>query len=195
MTEFLVFDTETTGFKPEEGHRIIELACVRIDSNGKELASFASLINIPGYEEIPTYSINKINRRMLADAPYFHEISSNFSEIANGAVMVAHNSGFDLNFLKYEYGQLGYDTSGFYAADTLSAARKILPNLPSYKLGELAKHFSITFQGEAHAALYDAKVTAELFIKLIEKNKKIEWAEEAKFNLVTKESPGSPKSR
>lgn len=182
MNIFSVFDTETTGFKPSEGARIIEIAVCKISSNGEVLGTFDTLLNVGEDASVGAEEIHKISPAMLLGAPKFTQIASSLFQFINGTILVAHNAPFDKSFLSAEMNNAGFDTASLFVADTLVAARKTLPGLSSYKLGELAKHLGITFEGNAHAALADAKVTAQLFTKLYELNSNLQWPTNAFFN-------------
>lgn len=182
MNIFSVFDTETTGFKPNEGARIIEIAVCKINSSGEVLDTFDTLLNIGDGANVGAEEIHKISPAMLLGAPNFTQIASPLFQFLNDTILVAHNAPFDKSFLSAEMNLAGFDTSNLFVADTLVAARKTLPGLTSYKLGELAKHLDISFEGNAHAALADAKVAAQLFVKLFELNSNLQWPTNAYFN-------------
>jgi DNA polymerase-3 subunit epsilon len=172
---FAVCDTETTGFRFDKGARLIEIAAVRMDGDGNVLDTFSSLVN-PGREiELGAIDIHGITRDMLVDAPTFADIVGDFVNVVQGALLVAHNAPFDTPFIAGEMELAGHPWPTQHVLDTLGAARFLIPGLPSYKLGALADHLGIRFEGAAHAALSDALVTAKLHAMLLARTANLRW--------------------
>ena len=192
--QFSVVDTETTGLDPATGARIIELAVVRIDKDGNEIASWSTLIN-PGIDNLGATEIHKITHSMVKGAPNFSEIAGDFINIVQDSILVAHNARFDVSMLQSEFAHTGVLWPIMNVADTLTGARKLLPGLDSYKLGELAKHFEIRFEGDAHEALTDTRVTAKLFSELLALSGTISWPEPNKFEWPMLPTSGKVKLR
>src|SRR5262249_21157693 len=98
--DFVVLDTETTGLRPGPD-RVIEVAAVRV-RNGEIVDSFQSLIN-PG-RPLPPFIVRftGISQDMLQDAPMAREVMPDLLQFIDGAILVGHNLGFDLNFLTHE---------------------------------------------------------------------------------------------
>lgn len=166
--EFVIVDTETTGLRPGS-HRVIEIAGVRI-RGGEVLASYQSLLN-PGVR-IPTFiaQFTGISQEMVASAPEARAALPEFLRFIEGAIIVGHNVGFDIGFLNYEAQLLGrsFPIDGL---DTIPLARRFLPGLRRFKLDNVATHLRIA-TSDRHRALGDAKVTAAVFIKLLERANK-----------------------
>jgi DNA polymerase-3 subunit epsilon len=162
--EFVILDTETTGLRPGH-HRIIELAGIRMRA-GEVIGSFQSLLN-PGIR-LPVFIIQftGITQEMVATAPKAHEVLPDFLHFIDGAILVGHNVGFDIGFLSYEAQLLGYDFP-IDGLDTIPLARRFLPALRRFKLDSVANHLKIT-SANRHRALGDARVTAAVFMKLLE---------------------------
>jgi DNA polymerase-3 subunit epsilon len=163
--EFVVIDTETTGLRPG-AHRVIEVAGVRI-RGGEVLDAYQSLLN-PGVR-IPTFiaQFTGITQEMVATAPRSHEALPDFLRFVEGAIVVGHNVGFDLNFLNYEAQLLGHSFP-IDGLDTIPLARRFLPALKRFKLENVAVHLKIA-TAQRHRALGDARVTAAVFLKLLER--------------------------
>jgi DNA polymerase III epsilon subunit len=192
---FSVVDTETTGFRFDKGARLLEVAVVRMDADGTIQGTFSSLVN-PGDDiDLGAIDIHGITRSMLADAPTFAEIAGDFVSIVEGTLLVAHNAPFDTPFLAGELELAGYGWPAQHVLDTLGAARFLLPGLPSYKLGALAEHLGITFEGNAHAALADALVTAKLHAALLAKTENLKWPDPSAIQWPRATPSGLAKSR
>ena len=162
---YAVIDLETTGGKPSF-HKITEVAVV-IHDGSKVLDSFSTLINPE--QRIPYFitQLTGITENMVASAPRFCEVAKKIVEMTEGKIFVAHNARFDYSFLKREFADLGY-TFTRKTLCTVRAARKILPGLPTYRLGALTKELGIE-HGQAHRAMGDAMATAELLSLLVDR--------------------------
>ena len=102
---FTVFDVETTGMSPV-GDRIVELAALRVDTDGSE-REFHTLIN-PGRPIPPgVISVHHITDDMVIDAPHFSTVGKMFLDFAAGSTLVAHNARFDLGFLQESLARCG----------------------------------------------------------------------------------------
>ena len=164
---YSILDVETTGGKyNEEG--ITEIAIYRFDGE-KIVDQFISLIN----PEIPiqpfVQQLTGINNKMLTNAPKFFQIAKRILEITDNSILVAHNSSFDYRMLKIEFDRLGY-VFNISQLCTVKLSKKIIPNLDSYKLGNLVKSLGIPISNR-HRASGDALATVELFKLLILKDK------------------------
>ena len=162
--EFVILDTETTGLRPGPD-RVIELAGIRM-RGGEVLSSFSSLLN-PG-RRLPLFIIKftGITQEMVAYAPKAQDVLPNFFHFIDGAILVGHNIGFDIGFLSYEARLLGrnFPIDGL---DTITLARRFLPGLRRFKLDIVAEHLKIP-AANRHRAVGDAKVTAAIFVRLLE---------------------------
>ena len=168
---YSIVDVETTGGKfNEEG--ITEIAIYKFDGN-KIIDQFISLIN----PEIPiqpfVQQLTGINNKMLRNAPKFFQVAKRILEITENTVLVAQNSSFDYRMLRTEFKRLGFD---FYISQlcTVRMSKKLIPNMKSYKLGNLVKSLGIHISNR-HRASGDALATTELFKLLLfkDQNKEI----------------------
>jgi len=159
----VVFDIETTGFSPLK-NRIIEIGAVRVEE-GRIVDKFSSFVNpdVPIPFEIE--KLTGINDNMVLDAPKIDRVLPDFLEFCRGAVMVAHNAGFDISFIKENARQQGLEFNPT-VLDTVSLARVLLPNLNRFKLDTVAKELKINLANH-HRAVDDAGATAEIFVRFI----------------------------
>ena len=183
---YSILDVETTGGKyNEEG--ITEIAIYRFDGE-KIVDQFISLIN----PEIPiqpfVQHLTGINDKMLVNAPKFYQIAKRILEITNNSVLVAHNSSFDFRMLKIEFDRLGYQFN-IPQLCTVKLSKKIIPDLDSYKLGNLVKSVGIPISNR-HRASGDALATVELFKLLLLKD-----AEKVIVNSLIINTKTSPKNK
>lgn len=160
---FVVFDLETTGFSAEVD-RIIEIGAVKI-KNGEIVDNFSKFVN----PKIPIpFRIEKltgINDSMVMEAEPIEKILPEFLEFCGGAVMVAHNAGFDTSFIINNAERLGikYDPT---IMDTVLLAQFVIPNLHNYKLDTLCKHLAVSLENH-HRAVDDAQATAYIYLKMV----------------------------
>ena len=165
---YAVVDIETTGGSYKTG-KITEIAILQF--NGYEVTDkFVTLINpqIP----IPWFvkNLTGIDDKMVAKAPLFAEVASKIAEYTENRIFVAHNIGFDYNFVKQEFQYLGHEFDRKKIC-TVKLSRKIVPDLPSYSLGKLCQSLEIDVF-DRHRAEGDAQATALLMRKLLQLSKK-----------------------
>ena len=165
---YAVVDIETTGGSYKTG-KITEIAILQF--NGYEVTDkFVTLINpqIP----IPWFvkNLTGIDDKMVAKAPHFGEVASKIAEYTENRIFVAHNIGFDYNFVKQEFQYLGHEFDRKKIC-TVKLSRKIVPDLPSYSLGKLCQSLEIDVF-DRHRAEGDAQATALLMRKLLQLSKK-----------------------
>ena len=161
--KFAIIDTETTGVDPKK-NKITEIAII-ISDGQKILDSFFSLINpqclIPPFIS----NLTGISNEMVRSAPQFSELAKTIHMITEDCVFVAHNARFDYGFVSSEFSALGNS----YIRKTLCTvklARKVIPKLPSYSLGNLCGSLQIPIESR-HRAFGDAKATSLLLEKLL----------------------------
>lgn len=166
-SDFVVVDVETTGAKTPPG-RIMEIGAYRVQG-GRVVAEFQTLINPEA--SIPPFisRLTGITEAMVRTAPLFSEVAVDWLEFAGDAVLVAHNSHFDVRVLNYEIGRIfpGRRMINEHLC-TVKLSRSCVPGLANYQLHTLAEHFSIPHPNR-HRAPADALATAELFIRMLER--------------------------
>ncbi len=160
----VVLDVETTGFHPNNGDEIIEIAAQRIIGTAV-IATFVSLV-VPT-KPVPREStkINGISQELLEkEGKPIESVLDEFERFVKGATLVGHNIAFDMSFLNAHLTQLGRPLLSNPTLDTLELARRHLI-LPGYSLGKVARYLKVP-QPEAHRALPDVVTTREVFLKL-----------------------------
>ena len=151
---FAIIDIETCGgrFDFRRG-RITEICIIKHDGLAV-VDKFTTLINPECHISAYFSGLTGITNDMVANAPKFYEVAAKILEMTEGCVFVAHNVGFDYNFVKDEFHSLGYK----YKRETLCTvrlSRKLLPNRISYSLGHLCASLGIEIEGR-HRAEGDA---------------------------------------
>lgn len=166
---FVVFDLETTGGSSAE-HAITEIGAVKV-RGGEVLGEFATLID-PGGPIPPFISVlTGITDAMVTAAPRIGSVLPAFLEFIGGSVLVAHNAGFDVGFLKAACQAHGYTAPKNAVLDTVDLARRVLTRdeIPNAKLGTLARFFHSSTE-PVHRALDDARATVDVLHGLIERS-------------------------
>lgn len=163
---FVVVDLETTGGSPT-GSQITEFGAVKV-RGGQVVGEFQSLVR-PS-EPIPAFItvLTGISNSMVADQPPIGAVLPQFLEFARGAVLVAHNAGFDISFLKAACVETGHHWPDFTVLDTVRLARQLVhrDEAPNHKLASLATLFGATSTPD-HRALNDARATVDVLHGLI----------------------------
>jgi DNA polymerase-3 subunit epsilon len=169
QASFSIIDVETTGLSARYNN-IIEIGIVKI-SNLKIVDTFHSMIN-PG-RAIPYYitQFTGITDDDVYDAPFFEDAADDILNFISEDIIGGHNFSFDKSFLKRELIYAGKDLMYNKDVCTLKLARKMHPNLRSRSLSSMCKHYKIHNEN-AHRALSDAKVTAQLLIRMIKELRK-----------------------
>jgi len=193
--EYVVVDVETTGGGTTQGHRVTEIAIVRIAGTGRILEEYSTLVNPE--RPIPPFitALTNITDEMVRDAPRFHEIAGDVRRLLEGRIFVAHNAAFDWHFVDYELERAtGWRLEGPRLC-TVRLARRLVPEVSSRSLGSLSEYFGIENEAR-HRALGDARATVAVFRRLLERMEEQEvrsWAELEAF--LARTSSARPRRR
>lgn len=159
---FVSFDLETTGLSVMDDD-ITEFGAVKI-KNGQEIDRIQSLIKPKKRISQKITNLTHITNEDVKNAPTIEEFIPRILEFFKDDVIVAHNATFDVGFLNEILVRYGYQKLTNPAIDSLTLAWKLLPDLKGYRLGNVARHYRIPYDGDdAHRADYDAEVLAGVF--------------------------------
>lgn len=164
QSEYVVFDLETTGFYPGRD-KVTEIGAVKI-VEGKVVDRYGTFINPERAIPLKVQQLTKIDMTMVKDAPTIEEELQNFLDFCGDSILVAHNADFDMGFVEH-FAKLMDITVENTVLDTLELARVFLPEMGSYRLGTLAKHFKVPLVN-AHRAVDDAEATAHVLLAMFE---------------------------
>lgn len=164
----IVLDTETTGFEPSEGHRIVEIGGVELWNHMPTGQTYHQYINPERDMPTEAFEVHGLGNDFLADKPVFKEIAQQFVDFVGDAKLVIHNAAFDMKFLNAELGWLGMaGLPDDQAIDTLAIARRRFPGSPA-SLDALCRRFGVDNSArEKHGALLDSEILAEVYLELI----------------------------
>jgi DNA polymerase-3 subunit epsilon len=164
----IVLDTETTGFDPETGDRIVEIGGVELWNHMPTGRVYHQYINPERAMPQEAFEVHGLGDDFLRDKPLFKDIAGAFGDFVGDAKLVIHNAAFDMKFINAEFGWLKLAPIPWErAVDTLMIARKRFPGSPA-SLDALCRRFGIDNSARTlHGALLDAQILAEVYLELI----------------------------
>lgn len=166
----IVLDTETTGFSPQQGHRIIEIGCVEILNRKVTGQQFHCYLQPDREIDAGAQQVHGLTLGFLKDKPRFTDIVQELIQFIQGAELIIHNAEFDVGFLNHELQRLkmgwGPLTNYCTVLDTLGLARRLHPGQKN-DLDTLCKRYHIdNARRQFHGALLDAQLLAETYLAM-----------------------------
>ena len=167
MAREIVLDTETTGFDPKTGDRLIEVGCIEIMDLFPTGRTFHRLVNPERLIPADAIRVHGITDEKVRDAPKFAEIVVDLMDFIGEAPVIAHNAQFDRNFIDHECSRCGHGLLHENRwIDTLQLAQKRFPGMAN-SLDALCKRYKISLVDRAlHGALIDARLLAEVYLEM-----------------------------
>ena len=164
----IVLDTETTGFEPGEGDRIVEIGAVELWNHLPTGRVYHQYINPERAMPQAAFEVHGLGDDFLRDKPPFRDIAADFVAFIADARLVIHNAAFDMKFLNAELGWLNLPQIPWErAVDTLAMARTRFPGSPA-SLDALCRRFGVDNSGRTrHGALLDSELLAEVYLELV----------------------------
>lgn len=190
----VILDTETTGFTPDGGHRIVEVAALEMIGGKATGRTFHAYVN-PG-RSVPAQSaaVHGLTTAFLKQFPGFRMIAAELADFLGdaGTEIWAHNASFDERFLRAELGRTGHSLPQAVRC-SLKLARRLFPKpeLTDHQLATLADRAGHRWTGRAHSALADVETLAAVLETLI-------WPQAAKAaetSAARTAVPGSSQAR
>lgn len=172
MRREIVLDTETTGLKPEEGHRILEIGCVEMIDGKVTGKEFHVYINPERESDPGAFMAHKLTTEFLSDKPKFHEIIDEFLAFIQNSELVIHNADFDLKFLNSELDKAGKGKIWNYIKNvtcTLKLDKRLFAEKgQKHSLDAMCERFGISLderEEKGHGALLDCHLLAGCYLK------------------------------
>lgn len=164
----IVLDTETTGLKPGDGHRIVEIGCVELHNHVSTGITYHQYINPDRAMPTEAFQVHGLSEGFLSDKPSFAEIVGEFLEFIGDSRMIIHNASFDMGFINAELKAVGFASIPMsQATDTVRMARDKFPGAQA-SLDALCRRFNIDNSARTkHGALLDAELLAEVYLELM----------------------------
>ena len=165
----IVLDTETTGFDPATGDRIVEIGAVELMNHLPTGRTFHKYLNPERDVPAEAVAVHGLTDEFLRDKPLFADVAAEFvTFIGDDAKLVIHNAAFDMKFLNAELKMIGKAQLPWSRAlDTLALAREKFPGAQN-SLDALCRRFGIDNSSRTlHGALLDSEILAEVYLELI----------------------------
>jgi len=164
----IILDTETTGLKVSEGHRIVEIGCIELNELIPTKNKFHCYLNPERKVSEDAFKIHGYTDDFLSKQKKFAEIVDEFLNFIKGKRLVIHNAGFDISHLNNELKILGRDKINEEIIDTLQIARDKFPG-SSTSLDALCKRYGIdNSRREKHNAVLDCELLSKIYINLLD---------------------------
>ncbi len=167
MAREIVLDTETTGFDPKTGDRLIEVGCIEIEDLLPTGRTYHTLVHPERLIPPDAIRVHGITDEKVRDAPKFRDVVKDLMEFIGDAPVIAHNAAFDRSFIDHECGLCGHPLiEETRWIDTLKLAQSRFPGMAN-SLDALCKRFKISLvERTLHGALIDARLLAEVYLEL-----------------------------
>lgn len=168
----VILDTETTGLKPEDGHRIIEIGGVEVVDGKKTGRTIQLYINPEREVDEEAVKVHGLTNEFLKDKPKFAEVVDEFLKFVKDSVLVIHNADFDLKFLNSELDRLNKGKIWDYISNAICSLRldrRLFSEDRRHTLDAICERFKIDASGRTfHGALLDSELLAECYERINE---------------------------
>ena len=165
----IIFDTETTGLDPAQGHRIVEIGCVEIVNRVVTGRNLHIYLNPDRDSDPEALAVHGLTTEFLSDKPRFGDVADQFISFIEGAELIAHNAGFDVKFFNAELQKIGRKSIDSYCdsvIDSLAHARTLYPGKRN-SLDALCDRYGISNAHRTlHGALLDSQLLAEVWLAM-----------------------------
>lgn len=162
----IVFDTETTGLSPRDGHKVIEIGALELINRMPTGNNYHQYINPERAIDQSAIRVHGITNESVAGEPVFKEIADAFLEFIGDSPLIAHNASFDMGFLNHELNEIGYPALANEVIDTLAIARRQFPGA-RVSLDSLCQRFEVDLSSRTlHGALLDSQLLADVYLEL-----------------------------
>ncbi|MPT27931.1 MAG: DNA polymerase III subunit epsilon [Achromobacter sp.] len=165
----IIFDTETTGLDPAQGHRIVEIGCVELVNRMATGNNLHIYLNPDRDSDPEALAVHGLTTEFLSDKPRFCDIADEFVQFIQGAELIAHNASFDVKFFNAELAKTGRGQITEYCetiTDSLLHARSLFPGKRN-SLDALCDRFGISNAHRTlHGALLDSQLLAEVWLAM-----------------------------
>lgn len=172
MRRKIVLDTETTGLRPEDGHRIVEIGAVELIDGKRTGKVFHAYLNPQRSMPEEAFKVHQLSEKFLSDKPLFKDVADDFIKFIKNSDVLIHNADFDIKFLNSELdivnkGKLWEHINN--ATCTLKMSRRLFSKERGHKLDDMCKRLGVDNSGRtAHGALLDSELLADCYIKINE---------------------------
>ncbi len=179
--KLIMLDTETTGLKPQDGHRIIEIGALVVVNREVTDEHYHQYINPMFQVDAEALEVHGLSNDFLADKPLFSRVVDEFVAFVEGAELVIHNAPFDVGFINHELSLCGKDfqlEDICTITDSLEYAKKKHPGAKN-NLDALCKRYGISNEHRTlHGALLDSEILAQVYLAMTGGQTKLDLSNE-----------------
>lgn len=163
----IVWDTETTGIMPGDGHRIVEIGAIELRGKMPTGRSFHTYIDPCRMMPKDAEGVHGLSTAFLTGQPVFEAVVDDFLAFIEDSPLVAHNAMFDMEFLNWELRRARMPPIAAHRAIcTLELSRKKHPGA-KHTLDALCNRYGIDLSGRSkHGALIDSELLARVYVEL-----------------------------
>ncbi|NJS13890.1 MAG: DNA polymerase III subunit epsilon [Sphingopyxis sp.] len=163
----IIFDTETTGLDPRDGHRLVEIGCIELVDRRETGNSFHAYFHPERDMPFEAEAVHGLSIGFLSDKPRFAERARELIDFVGDAPLVAHNAAFDFGFVNAELARIGMAALSLdRMICTVQMARKLHPG-GKHSLDAMCVRYGIDRSHRVkHGALLDAELLAHLYIEM-----------------------------
>lgn len=164
----IVLDTETTGLDPNQGHRLIEIACIKLDGRQVSKAHWHQYFDPEREVDEGAAKVHGMTWDDLKGKPLFADLADDFLRFVDGSELIIHNAPFDIGFINAELARLGKPAIDTICSvvDTLPMARELFPGKRN-SLDALCERYAIDNSHRVlHGALLDTELLAEVYLAM-----------------------------
>ena len=165
---YVILDTETTGFEPELGHKLVEIGAVEMIDRQLTGRHFHHYLNPQRDSDEGALAVHGLTTEFLSDKPLFKTIADDLLEFIDGATVLIHNAAFDTKFINAELAAIQRAPMETICAveDTLHMARQMFPGKRN-NLDALCERLGVSNAHRVlHGALLDAEILAEVYLAM-----------------------------
>ncbi|TDR18519.1 DNA polymerase-3 subunit epsilon [Marinicella litoralis] len=168
-SKLIMLDTETTGLRPQDGHRIIEIGAVVVMNREITNEHYHQYINPQFAVDAEALAVHGLSNEFLSDKPLFSRVVDEFIEFVKGSELVIHNAAFDVGFINHELNLCGKDfeiEDLCKITDSLDFAKRKHPGAKN-NLDALCKRYGIGNEHRTlHGALLDSEILAQVYLAM-----------------------------
>lgn len=163
----IIFDTETTGFDPKNGDRMVEIGCIEMVNRVATGRTFHAYFNPERSMPAEAEAVHGLSDAFLADKPLFSASAQDFLDFIEDSPMIAHNASFDFNFINFELQNCGHPIVALdRMVDTVALAKVRHPGA-KLSLDALCSRYGIDRSHRTkHGALLDSELLAQVYVEL-----------------------------
>ncbi|PAQ13908.1 DNA polymerase III subunit epsilon [Bacillaceae bacterium SAOS 7] len=169
----VVFDLETTGFSPDKGDQILSMGAIKV--NGVEVIPDQTFYSLVHYEGILSTEVQQLTGMIdenLKNAPALVDVLLRFYQFTKGTTLVAHHASHEKSFLQQANWKLFKTPFKQRIVDTAFLIKLVETKSELFHLEDCCSYYGINIH-ERHHALGDAKMTAQLWVRLVKKLKEL----------------------